>query len=492
MKALARLRGLAGERDWLLTFLSVAGVVGLGVLIGQQYLNPDKRILAFSAALLLFGVTWRLDLVAGLGVLMFALPFPRGTVFGSTNLAFILLLTVIWLLRFTQREAPGPSRTPFDAPIAGLLIAYVLSFYNVIDYEHAFPLANLFIACVLMFYLIVMNVRTGEELRRFHLFQTAATFVIYLFCLWEILMPGHTLIAGWIDLRNTSADLSVAQGTYRIGGPWTDFELLSEFAALNTSFFLFQLFQARSMLHRVIFGGMLLFSMVVQFATVTRGGMIALVIGIAYLMWLTRRRLNIVPLTIVAGLLAVVIGVMTTVLHKFTSTGDLFSRLEGTKFINGMPDTRAEVWPQAWGRMLEHPLIGHGPQYDITHGLVLWYWPHDLPLFIGNCFGFFGLAMFVWLMVTFWRNGSPRTDRLDDPNYAEAFLLCARVQLFTFFVDEIKIEYLRNQTYQFQPWLLFSTIAVAAMIRQRTTAAAAIPTPEAPRARGLASVPARS
>ena len=492
MKALARLRELAGERDWLLTFLSVAGVVGLGVLIGQQYLNPDKRVLAISAALLLFGVTWRLDLVAGLGVLMFALPFPRGTVFGSTNLAFLLLLTVVWLLRVTQREAPGASRTPFDAPIAGLLIAYVLSFYNVINVPHAFALANLFVACLMMFYLIVVNVRSREQLRRFHLFQTGATFLIYLFCLWEILMPGRTLIAGWIDLRSASTDLSVANGNYRIGGPWTDFELLSEFAALNTIFFLFQVFQARSTSRRVLFGGMLLFSMVVQFATVTRGGMSALIIGILYLMWLTRRQLRIVPLTIVAGALALVIGVMTTVLHKFTATGDLFSRFEGTTFINGMPDTRAPVWPQAWGRMLEHPLIGHGPHYDVSHGLVLWYWPHDLPLFIGNCFGFFGLAMFVWLMVTFWKKGSPRTDRLDDPDYVEAFLLCARVQLFTFFVDEIKIEYLRNEIYQFQPWLMFSAIAAAAMIRQRATAASVVPAPAAEPVRALTSVPARS
>lgn len=490
MKPFARLRELAGERDWLLTFLSVAGVVGLGVLIGQQYVNPDKRVLQLAAALLLFGVTWRLDLVAGLGVLMFALPFPRGTVFGSTNLAFILLLTVIWLLRFTQREAPGPSRTPFDGPVVGLLIAYVVSFYNVENFGRAFLFANMFLGCLLMFYLIVVNVRTSEQLRRFHLFQTAAISVIYLFCLWEILMPGSTLISGWIDLRNTSAVLSTAQGTYRVGGPWQDYELLSEFAALNTIFFLFLILQARSTSRRVLFGGMLLFSLVVEFATVTRGGMSALGAGVLYLLWLTRRRLNIVPLTIVAGALAAVISVLATVLHKFTSTGDIFARFEGTRFVNGMPDSRSEVWPQAWGRMLEHPLIGHGPHYDVTHGLVLWYWPHDLPLFIGNCFGFFGLAMFVWLMASFWNSGRPRTDRLDDPDYVEAFLLCARVQLFIFFVDEIKIEYLRNLVYQFQPWLLFSTVAAAAMIRQRATQS--VPAPAPAPVRGLTSVPARS
>ena len=489
MRTLARLREFAGERDWVLTILSVAGVVGLGVLIGQQYLQPDKRVIQLAVAIVLFGVTWRLDLVAGLGVLLFALPFPRGTVFGSTTFAFVLLLTVIWLLRYTQREAPGPSRTPFDAPIAAFVIAYVISFYNVVDFGKAFLMSNLFVACLLMFYLMVTNVRSTGQLRRFHLFQTAATSVIYLFCLWEIIFPGHTLIPGWIDLREIS-DASIAQGTYRIGGPWRDFELLSEFAALNVIFFLFQILQARSTTRRVLFGAMLLFSLVVEFATVTRGGMTALAVGVLYMLWLCRRRLNIVPLTIAGGVLAIVIGVLTTVLHKFTVLGDLFARFGATKLVNGMPDSRAEVWPQAWERMMQHPLIGHGPYFDATHGLVLWFWPHDLPLFIGNCFGFLGLAMFVWLMVTFWNRGRPRTDRLDDPDYLEAFLLCARVQLFIFFVDEIKIEYLRNIVYQFQPWVLFSSMAAASMIRQRATAP--VPEPAVAPVRELTPAAARS
>lgn len=491
MRALARLREFAGERDWLLTILSVAGVVGLGVLIGQQYLQPDKRVIQLAAAVLIFGVTWRLDLVAGIGVLLMALPFPRGTVFGSTTLAFVLLLTIVWMLRYTQREAPGPGRTPYDAPLAAFLLCYVISFYNVVDYSRAFMLSNLFLACLLMFYLIVVNVRSVEQLRRFHLFQTAATALIYLFCLWEIAFPGHTLIAGWIDLRNLQ-DASIAQGTYRIGGPWQDFELLSEFAALNAIFFLFQILQARSTTRRVLFGGMLLVSLVVQFATVTRGGMTALAAGIVYMLWVCRRRLSIVPLTIAGGALAAVIGVVTTVLHKFTAMGDLFSRFQETKLVNGMPDSRAEVWPQAWGRMMQHPLIGHGPYYDATHGLVLWFWPHDLPLFIGNCFGFVGLAAFTWLMVTFWRSARPGTDRLDDPDYVEAFLLCMRIQLFIFFVDEIKIEYLRNIVYQFQPWVLFSSLAAAVMIRQRAKAPAALPSAAPAPPPRLAPVSARS
>ena len=43
--------------------------------------------------------------IPGLGVLVMTLPYPRGTAFGNTNLALILILLVIWLLRVTQRQS---------------------------------------------------------------------------------------------------------------------------------------------------------------------------------------------------------------------------------------------------------------------------------------------------------------------------------------------------------------------------------------------------
>jgi integral membrane sensor domain MASE1 len=113
-------------RDWVGQAIGVITVIGVGVLVGLQYVTPDKRVLAVLAAALVFGLAWRLDTVSAIGVLLITLPFPRGTVFGSTNLALILMLLVVWLLRFTTRSAPGPRRTPLDAPITVLLVMYDL------------------------------------------------------------------------------------------------------------------------------------------------------------------------------------------------------------------------------------------------------------------------------------------------------------------------------------------------------------------------------
>jgi hypothetical protein len=73
-------------------------------------------------------------------------------------------------------------------------------------------------------------------------------------------------------------------------------------------------------------------------------------------------------------------------------------------------------------------------------------------------------------MLTLWRMSRPQGDRLGDPNYARAFLLVGHVQLLTFLIDEVKIEYLRNPIYPFQVWILFASIVAAHEIAKRERA----------------------
>ena len=461
------------SRDWITTALSFLAVLAIGVLVGTQYLAPDKRVLAVTAALVVFGISWRLDIVSGLGVLFLALPFPRAESFGSTNVAFILMLAVIWLLRYTQRSAPGLRKTPLDAAIAAVILAHVISFYNVNDVVslgRGLSNFSLFLACVIMFYLVVANVRTEDDLKRLHLFQVVSIGVIYLFCLWELAFPGHTLFAGWIDLsKMTNPELDVRN--YRVGGPFFDFELLAEFTAMNLIFFCFLVAQARSTTRRTVYVGFLLATLLILFSTITRGGMAALGVGIVYLLFIARRRIQVVPFTIIAGASAAAFLAMNFYVAHFTKSGNVFLRFQETKFVGLVPDSRAEVWPQAWARWMQHPLIGWGPYYAGRHGLDLWFWPHCLYLFIGNYIGFVGFAAFMWMLWGLFRRSMPTTDRLDDPSYAKAFLLTAHVQLVIFLVDEIKIEYLRNPVYQFQIWVMFSTLVAASLIVKRQVAA---------------------
>ena len=84
-----------------------------------------------------------------------------------------------------------------------------------------------------------------------------------------------------------------------------DYELLCEYCALNLLLVLFLFVRARSLLSRLAYGGLPLFLIFVLFTTVTRGGLIALAVGVLYLAWLVRRRLTFIGVTVA---LAVVVA----------------------------------------------------------------------------------------------------------------------------------------------------------------------------------------
>src|SRR5262245_49501735 len=127
------LRPIQGVGRWLFSFFLIAGV---GWLLGTQYVTPNKRVIAVLAGLVVAGIAWRIDMISSLGLLVFALLYPRGTVFGNTNLALLLLVSVIWLMRISLGQIAGPRRTPVDLAIGGILIAYILSFRN-LDPSHS-------------------------------------------------------------------------------------------------------------------------------------------------------------------------------------------------------------------------------------------------------------------------------------------------------------------------------------------------------------------
>ena len=176
-------------RIWLDRIFQIVLILGLGVLIGQQYMNPDKRVIQAAAAAIVVGVAWRLDMVSAIGVLILMLPFPRGTTFGNTNLAFILMLLVIYLLRLSQREVPRPERSPTDGPVLAFLLIVIVSFYTVPSMRYlgfALQQFQLFIGTLLLFFLVQQNVRSVKDLQRLHFFHCLVVLLLGLIAIWEL------------------------------------------------------------------------------------------------------------------------------------------------------------------------------------------------------------------------------------------------------------------------------------------------------------------
>ncbi len=469
-------------RDWLGLAVGLILIVATGVVMGQQYVAPDKRVLAVAAALIVLGITWRLDLLSGVGLLVLAVPYPRSNVYGSTNLAFTLLLLVIWLLRVSTGAADRPRATPVDRPIVGLVFAYIISFYNVEKATHLGPaLTNfgLFLACLALFYLLVNAVRTPADLRRIHGFQVVSVTLVCLVALYELNHPGGALVPGWIDFSQTHGE-ALDTRNIRVGGPFFDFELLADFCAVNMLLVLFLFLRARDAVRKTFYGVLLAMVTFVLFATVTRGAIIALAVGLAYLVWVLRREVRFVSLVVSAAVIVAGFAAMDFYVANYTRSGDLFKRLSDKQtltFTNGLPEGRAATWVQAFDRWLEHPIIGHGPYYSLEKGLTFWYWPHNVYLYIANIVGVIGLAFFVWLLWRMWWLSGRFGSGTQDPDYTRAWLAYAHVQLLVFAVDQLKIDYLRNPIYQFQVWIMFGLLVAGLQIVTHPPVPAARPAP---------------
>lgn len=464
------LERVSAIRIWLDRLFQLLLILGLGVLIGQQYMAPDKRIIQVAAAAIVVGVAWRLDMVSALGVLILMLPFPRGTTFGNTNFAFILMLLVIYLLRLSQREVPRPERSPSDGPVLAFLLIVIVSFYNIPNMRHlgfAIQQFQLFVGTLLLFFLIQQNIRSVKQLQRLLLFQTVVILTLGLVAIWELNNPGGKLVPGWIEFTATISD-DFSMKNLRVGVTFFDYELLADFCGLNLLFLSFMLLRARSVSSRLAYGVILVLTLFVLFSTVTRGPLVSLAVALGYMAWKMRRRLQIVPVTITACIILAAFFAMNFYVANFTHSGNLLDRMEKTEMVGWMPDSRAGAWTDAWTRALEHPLIGHGPYYSPERGgIKFWYWPHNLYLYIANNVGFIGLGIFFAILYSFWKLTRSNANSLTDPDFVESYLFIARAQLVYFMVDQIKIEYWRNPTYQFQVWLLFAFWVAAGRLAER-------------------------
>src|SRR5207244_3516077 len=117
------------------------------------------------------------------------------------------------------------------------------------------------------------------------------------------------------------------------------------------------------------------------------------------------------------------------------------------------------------------------------------WWPHNVYLFIANLVGFPGLGFFLMILAGLFVILRPQVDDMKHASYADAYLILARTQLIVFMFNELKIDYLRNDIYQFQVWQLFGTWTAAYMVSKECGVRAGFyqSVPETPPSRRMAA-----
>src|SRR5262249_46476643 len=321
-------------------------------------------------------------------------------------------------------------------------------------------------------------------------------FLIDLTAVWEIAFPGRALIPGWLDLGAQWAGEAGKRGleikNLRVAGVFFDYELLAEYCGISMLLLFFVLVRAQTMWRRLAMAALMALNTFVLFATVTRGAIVSLGVASVYLLWEQRKYIRFRAVLIGAATVFFAAWGILTFVSQHTASGNILERFEKTEFKGVVPETRVGVWKEAWERILQRPIFGHGPYYSFkTEGVEKVLWPHNNYLFYWHMLGIVGLLAFLWLAFKLFRATSGHAATLRAPAFPAAFLLVLRGMLILLLVDWIKIEYLRNPVYPYWVWLFYGLIVATSRIArdQATHAAPVVPASSPLRLRPLPVAP---
>lgn len=452
----------------------IAFVAASGAIIGVQIAQPAKRVIESIGAFLLVYLVWNFSTLSALWMLLIIYPFPFGISLGHSTMIFIFIIFIVYMIRVSARLSALRFDRQFNLPIVIMLMSYTVSFYNFETTPESlrFGLQHTlnFIASILLFYMIINFVTDERKLHTTVRISMITCALVMLFTVLEMMFPGRTLIPGWLY---TEHKRQLVMKDVRMQGPFHDFELTAEYFAMSAPIIFFLAVRARRLLMRMLFVVLLVADIALLFSTVTRGAFISLAAGILYMGYVCRRDLNIVRLMMIGSAFVALVFVIDTFVARYTISGSLFGRMMKTTFESGIvPETRALAWGGAITRGFEHPFIGHGPGWEFGKGIEAELWPHNAYLYYFNITGFFGLFAFLFLLVRLFRASLTgyRASLVYSP-FPEALMKVLNVSLVIFIIDQVKIDYLRNNIYMYAVWIFFGLIAATRnVIRSGVTA----------------------
>lgn len=437
-------------------------IAGVGVLLGNQIVNPTKRVIEAVAGALLVYVLWNSSTLNALSIFILMYPFPFAISVGNSTFVFAVIIFLIYLIRVSARLETFRFDRHFNLPIALFALSYLVSFYNTslepTTMRFALVHTGSVIGSILAFYLMINCFDTEERLMKAVRLLAISSALVITFTIFELLFPGRTLIPGWLYTKH---EIQFIMKNVRVGGPFHDYELSAEFFAMNVPIIFFLVSRSRRLLTKSLLTLLLLADIVMLFTTITRGALISLVIGLLYLAWTCRRDLGFVRLVSLAGAFVGLIATVDFLVARYTISGSLFGRMLQTTFESGIvPENRVFAWGGAIERALKHPWIGNGPGWDFMSGLKTGLWPHNVYLFYFNITGLFGLGAFLFLLWRLWTASaiSRRGSVVRSP-FPEALMMMLNGSLLIFIIDQIKIDYPRNDIYMYFIWLFFGLIA---------------------------------
>jgi O-antigen ligase len=443
---------------WLLLPLAVL----LGAFLAYQFfhLTPRYVKLLFGASVFLGLV--RLPFHAALAVFLVLWTAPTFIFIGDTNIIFIGVMTVLWIIRRRIGVLPRRERTPLEWAIPVYLGCHLLSFIN-LGSEFALAGARdtmvFTMAGCLLYVLAVDGLRTESHLGlALNAFCVTAAFVDvsaitdYYF--------GFRLVPEWfLFAPATGAQVEIggrAQGVFGFHG------LLADFSAMCFYLQIMLGMRAHSRAAKWFFFGLAALSVHMITLTANRGGVVIWALGGLYFLWFNRRRVRWAHVALFSPVAALLSGAFGLLGERVFQHVRVLDRLAKTRLLRAVPENRVEIWATVASHVPEHPWIGHGPFIDLRRGAAGgMFWPHNAYLFYLYTTGILGLLSWLWILLKMIWLSFPRGPvdfKLD--SLARVTGAVFHIQLVMFAMSQIRDEHQRGNVYYYYMWILFALATV--------------------------------
>jgi len=457
--------------DALIRIVPISALVGIGAYIAaQQAVSPHRRVIKVGVLIALMAFMLRFDLAYSVYLFTILFPFPSGVSVGSTNSILMTIIPLVWVVRAAStKSAIYFRRTKVDFAIALFLLAYVLSFINVEttpELRSSLKVMWKTVATVMFFYTIVTFIDDEKKIFMLVKISCAVCGFLMITALLEFVMPGQALIPGWIGFEGRSGmgELGYRIEGMRVGGALKSQAMMADFASRTLFILILLTIRTRNLFEKAIWGGIGILTIVTIAATANRGAFLSMFVGGCYLLFLFRKEISAARIVVLLGLIAILFSVSEVVLTRYTNAVSLSDRIMGTYFQGVVPESRKNTWKPALEKSLEHPIVGHGPFYDIGEGLSYQMWPHNALIFFFYTIGIIGVLAFLAIVYQLWKyslnfklphvRGSPLADLCKVLN---ALILVT-------FIQQMRTDHQREDVYPYMIWFLFGLIATTGIV----------------------------
>jgi len=461
--------------NWILVPFAMV----LGAFVAMQFFQLTPRYVKLLVGVAFLLAVVRLPMPRAVTLFCLIFPAPTFIFLADTNVLFIGLLCLMWLIRRTRRQASPAVSTTIDWALCIYLGVHILSFINVSSPDalgRGGAVMQFIVAGVVLFWLIVNAIRTERDLQLLLQALCWTSAFVYLTAIVEWLGQGAQLVPEWFLFRGGHTTIKDA----RIGGIFGFHGLLADWSAMM--FFLHVTMAARAQrrIARIAYITLAAASLLMIGISVNRGGAIILILGGAMYLWYIRRHLNWPVIVLWTVGVVGIGGLLGIASSAFTDRFLLLGRIAGTQFQRGIPDTRIEAWMLVTRKIPEHWFIGHGPYYDLAGGRnfgVLW--PHSAYLFYLYSTGIVGLATFLWIVLKLYATTRPGSHvNFRRVPISHAALAIGHIWIVMFAIAQIRDEHQRGNVYVYVMWITFGVAIAARQIRRdsvrRARAAAAV------------------